>query len=435
MSRPKWIVLLVVVAGAAAWLRAETLGARPLWYDEYYAVKTCYEAESALDVLRGDYLGKAEDYRGYGHPPLYFALACLSMSFGEERITLRLPSALAGVAAVVLLMLLGRAFFDARTGLVAGILAAVSVYHVNYSMDGRPYMLLVALGAGQWLALHAFLRGGGRWTLAALGACGLACLQTHHTGAIVQASIALVAIGWLVAVWRSPDLDAESRRERLRRGALVLALLVVLGLVHLRALLAFLAPVRAEGLEPEHSLRLSLRFFHELFARWSGAGSVSWLVDVAVVAGVFVVVRRRDASAGILVWLAAPLLTFALLPFPGFFDIRFVMAAQPAFFLVASAGIVGLGAGATWLLGRLGASPVAARHTGTAAVALLCTALLLAAGSAYATFRTTDYRCSDFPYKPEVLVKDAAFCRRHVLLNTLVPEDAWLLREQAGDAK
>jgi hypothetical protein len=139
--------------------------------------------------------------------------------------------------------------------------------------------------------------------------------------------------------------------------------------------------------------------------------------------------RGRLKSGVVLsTWLAVPFLTFALIPSRHFFDLRYVMMAFPAFFLVVANGIV-------WLADAL-ASAASRRHesfsrrpvAAAMLVALLATLSALSVAS-YLQFRQTHYRCSEFPSQPQVLRMQGGFCGEYLLLNTLLERDRYLLNQ------
>jgi hypothetical protein len=108
-------------------------------------------------------------------------------------------------------------------------------------------------------------------------------------------------------------------------------------------------------------------------------------------------------------------------PFSKFFDARYLMAAQPAFLLLVAAGAVAL---------------VDALRVRTAAwVAAFALALAIAwpAAAGYLDFRKLPLRCGEFFLEPRILDLADGFCRRHVVLNTLVPDERYLLRAVVPD--
>src|SRR5690606_22824242 len=101
---------------AAALLRLTTLGLKSVWLDEAYSV---FAAAQGHDLI----------WSGFdAHPPLYysFLLAWLKLIPNGSEFWLRLPSALASIAGLVLIYHLGKKLFDERFGRIVLLLFAFS---------------------------------------------------------------------------------------------------------------------------------------------------------------------------------------------------------------------------------------------------------------------------------------------------------------------
>ena len=186
-SRHPW--LLAFILAAAAVLRLSALDAQSLWLDELVSWQQA-SAPSVRDVI--------ERLRGDVHPPLFaillhFAIGC----FGDSEAALRLPSALAGIAAVYAIFRVGEQLWSVREGLAAAALLAVSWTPVQFAQEARSYSLLMlatlaAFGCA-FAALRRLERGervrgpviGGFW-LAATAACHL-----HYFGLLFVALLGL----------------------------------------------------------------------------------------------------------------------------------------------------------------------------------------------------------------------------------------------------
>ncbi|HEY4497278.1 MAG TPA: glycosyltransferase family 39 protein [Candidatus Paceibacterota bacterium] len=121
----------------------------------------------------------------HDHPPLVFLIQHFFMRiFGEHAWAFRLPSALFGIASVLLLYLIGKELYSKNTGLVAAGLLAITVNHVYISRVGlqESYVLFFIL-----LASYLFLRAQKNdtcylWTGTALG---LGFLTKYNTFILV----------------------------------------------------------------------------------------------------------------------------------------------------------------------------------------------------------------------------------------------------------
>jgi mannosyltransferase len=132
-SRAFWIVAGLVALGAA--LRFATLGVQSYHHDEIV---------TASRVLRVGF-GHAMDAVGFSEsaPPLYYALAWIwTQVTGTGPWGLRSLSAVAGVATIPVVYLIGCELRERRTGLLAAALVAVNPMLIWYSQEARAYSLL-----------------------------------------------------------------------------------------------------------------------------------------------------------------------------------------------------------------------------------------------------------------------------------------------------
>ncbi len=193
---------LILLAGAA--LRLWGLGRDSLWHDESWTWGLVQEGPARM-------LGFLA--REDAHPPLYFLLMSGWAKFGSAEFWLRLPSALAGIASILLIFRLGRRLGGERAGLGAALFLALSPYAVRYSQEARSYALLFLLCLAALDALldvrdfpdsRAWIR---------LGVLAGAIVLTHYLGLLF-----LVALGAAIPIW-----GGFPRRPLLLAGLLSLA--------------------------------------------------------------------------------------------------------------------------------------------------------------------------------------------------------------------
>ena len=80
------------------------------------------------------------------HPPLFFIFERFSFAwFGYTESAARLVSALAGIASVWAIYLLGKEIKNERVGLIAAAISAVNFFSIFYSLEARGYTLLLLL--------------------------------------------------------------------------------------------------------------------------------------------------------------------------------------------------------------------------------------------------------------------------------------------------
>jgi 4-amino-4-deoxy-L-arabinose transferase-like glycosyltransferase len=154
----RWLALAVLVLTAILYFAK--LGARSLWASEYRW------AEIAREMLQShNYFWPTINGRVYFDKPLgsyWLVLAAARITGGVDEAATRIPSAVAGVLAVALLILLVRRLYDLRSGVAAGFILATSFGFVFWSRTGSADIETVAgeLGALLVFANHEQQRPG-----------------------------------------------------------------------------------------------------------------------------------------------------------------------------------------------------------------------------------------------------------------------------------
>jgi 4-amino-4-deoxy-L-arabinose transferase-like glycosyltransferase len=184
--------------------------------------------------------GTASAFRPPGYP---FALGVVYAVVGVHPQAGRALSAALGVLTVVLIAYLGRELWDARVGLVAGVIAAVFPPLVGLNASLLSEALFLPLEMGFALALVGLSRrpDGLWWALAAGALCGLAAL----TRAVADAWLP-VALGVILAragTHAGTGAGAGSGRHRWRGAAVVIAAFAVV-----------IAPWTIRNIEALHSV-------------------------------------------------------------------------------------------------------------------------------------------------------------------------------------
>lgn len=170
----------------------------------------------AYDEVHGHSLGGVIDNVSSGEensPPLYFVLAWAAMKLGDPTVLIRLPSLVLGAATVPLVYLLGERTVGRAAGLTGAALTAFSPLAVYFSVEARPYAVLMFLLTASTLVLVRALRDGrlAWWLL--YWALGAAALYTHYT------AVAAIAVQLTWALWW--------HRERTRELVVVHAAMLV----------------------------------------------------------------------------------------------------------------------------------------------------------------------------------------------------------------
>lgn len=224
-----------------ALLRIYGIGSDPFWLDESHSA-------NFIRLSPGE-LWSWSDPFDRGNPPGYIFLLKLWSQVSRSDVWLRLLSALAGIATLPVVYLIGTRLATRRAALIATAFLALSGYHIRFSQEARAYAVLGLVAAGAMLAVAQLVtqpdgdtadrvRGGRPWAMreAGLGLRrpltwtdlawpGYALLAggaflLHVTGVGVAAAANLAVLAW----W----LGRRPKPPRFARNWLVANLGVVL---------------------------------------------------------------------------------------------------------------------------------------------------------------------------------------------------------------
>lgn len=317
-----WVGLAATVA-VAAFLRFDGLGVPSYWLDEVLGQLL---VQRAPEIPWWQWLTGVHPQHG----PLYYALQWLAFVLRDDEWGGRACAALFGLLSVPLLWMAARAA-GSRWPWVGAALLALSPLHVYYSREARPYALLVLLVVVSLLAIL------GRLPWLAAGAL-LLMLYTSVASASAVASIVFAA---LAASWLERD-------PRARRRLAVIALLAVLVLALFPLLYRATTAERAVSPFPgwTPSLFDSIARGLSVTALDSPrAGRTAYVVLALAAIGAVALCRRNRSAAAAIVAMAVLPVVFsvaALSTQNHFFGIRYVIAALPAYLLLAGFGIAAL---------------------------------------------------------------------------------------------
>ena len=141
MSR-KWLyrnyflvaALLFFAVGVA--FRVYHLGDRSLWFDEALTA----------DMSRGTLTRMLEQQRAHGSAPVVHALILyLVQKWGTSPVAVRVPSVLASLLAILLMLAMVRAKVSNNAALISAAILAISVSQIRYAQEVREYSLSILL--------------------------------------------------------------------------------------------------------------------------------------------------------------------------------------------------------------------------------------------------------------------------------------------------
>ena len=276
--------LLLCVLCLGALLRFHQLDAQSLWNDELSTWVQSHH-ETLAEVIE-------VGVRPTPYPPGFQILIWwVERHVGESEVALRMPSAVAGVLAILAIFLLGREMYGEREGLLAAAVLAVSYQPLYYSQEARAYSLLLlsAIVSGLfWLRVQRALEGGGRpgvATCVAYVASAGAMMYLHYFGLL----LAVVQVGGLLALFAL----------RPRALAWAAGLAAALAALYLPWLPHFLEEFGSQPVYlPVPGLGAIARHWRWLFYDPTGALAWATLAVFAVAIGRWLWLRRRRAERG-----------------------------------------------------------------------------------------------------------------------------------------
>lgn len=154
MPSPRLNRVFPAILALAAFVRLIGIAARPIWYDEAFAI--LFSSKGPAAMLYGTLTTTGAGASDI-HPLGYYTLLWLWMKiFGQSLVAVRSLSVIAGVLTIPPVYFLMRDFFNERAALAASVFVALSPFHIHYSQEIRMYSFLAL-----WLTLAAlaFFRG------------------------------------------------------------------------------------------------------------------------------------------------------------------------------------------------------------------------------------------------------------------------------------
>ena len=302
-------------------LRVAGMQRQDLWGDEAFSVR--FSAQALPQIVRPGV---------ETHPPLYHALLHYWMAAaGNRPLAVRYLSVLTGTLLVATCCKLGRSLFPCPVGVTTAAVASVSAFGIYYSQEVRMYALaafLCALATLLVLRRHAQPRQTRRlwaWLLVVTLA-----LFTHYYCALV----------WLAHLFLLAP--KRSMRSRLWLGLLPGAALAVWVLAQ-RAFLGERAGLRWQAWDWAGSRAIWLDAPRALLAGATLPPAQAWPAYGLLAVAIWGVWRaRRTTQRWLALCVLLPLLgAWLLAPVMPFFNVRFLIVALPALWVLLAAGVQG----------------------------------------------------------------------------------------------
>ena len=200
------ILAAAIVLAIGLFLRLDAFTSS-LWIDEF----------GAFWVAAGDFHTMLDrSWAAYGQTPLYYVLPWVSMqAFGETEAALRLPSLVLGCLSLFAVYSCSRAIGGPTAGLYAAGLFWLSVPGVEYTVNARPYSLVLFTVAVALAGFASAVRFGTSHARLAWVVGGAAVAWTHylHYPIVAGLYVAYAALPTLRAryAWRQFAVDGVAQ--------------------------------------------------------------------------------------------------------------------------------------------------------------------------------------------------------------------------------
>ena len=172
-NRYAQMLLGLVIIGFT--LRFYNLGFNSLWLDE--ATTLTYARMSLVDIFGTSITSEF-------HPPLFYWIENLMISFGEMEFILRFIPALLGTLTIPIFYFIGRETLNRDTGIIMSLLVVFSPFHIFYSQEARSYsMMLIFFSIALLSYILAIKYGQKKWWIA-FGIFSALAFWTHYYTAI-----------------------------------------------------------------------------------------------------------------------------------------------------------------------------------------------------------------------------------------------------------
>lgn len=362
------ILIVEVLTAVAAVLRLWHGDVQSLRLDEGFTLR--WATSPLSPIMHGKTLLRPSLFQLVGadvHPPGYFLMLHFWIqAFGTNLEVLRLPSEIAGIAAVPVLYLLAATLYNRVVAVFAGLMGAVSPFWIWHAQEARMYSFLLLFTLLSTYGLVVAFERRQRWGWALFFLASLLAIYTQYYAFLVLFAQALYGI----TAWR---------RHRPRQYAIWAGCLALLAVSYIPWGLVFLANYRG-ATDPNLTapnlytplILLSNFLFGYLSANATPRVVAAWpvLVPITLALGGF---GHSLSWRARLLWflflvpiLVAFLVTLTVKPF---LSVRYLVVSVPALYILISVALTRVRGRLARLLIPIGivALSLAAMHIGETA--------------------------------------------------------------------
>lgn len=375
MKKKTVLIFLISILLIGLFLRMYKLGSESFWLDESgTAYVSQQNSQYILNNLYSRNMLIPEYFPHGGDMPLYYLLASYWNSlFGLSEFKLRILSVLFGTILIYAVFLVGKAIFNSEIGLVAAFIISINHQHIYYSQEARMYSLLILLTLLSVYFLINALKNNKKVYWISYVASTVLLLYTHYFSFFILFFEAV----FILIYWKTyKKFFKEIFLSALSIFLLYLPWMPVLIKQFLsnntvsitsgnigRPTLFRLVRVFVEfnsGISPDFKMRVALRNMDFLGLPFSGwvlilfILLITMVLSISFVGGILFKNKKFDIKnindkkiVFLLIWFLMPLFTTFIISFLSPLSIfgftRYMLYASPAYYIIASKGILNFG--------------------------------------------------------------------------------------------
>ena len=322
------LILLAVILLAALFLRVYRLDHQSLWSDEIGSVNQ--SRPGVLEIFSVNLNPGNTTYLA-ATPPLQYSITHFFLLIKDSDFMARLPSAIFGVLSILMIFFIGREFYGNRAGVVSAFLMAISIYHIMYSQEARPYSMMIFFSLSSFYCLWKAMKteNNEHWYWIGLTVFTVFNLYNHFF-----AVFALLANIFIFCY-----LLHKTKFDRKRKAGLFILCMLIAFLIYLPLFrnIAYLDESLVSDVMP---VEFNLGYYGNLLSRYGAGNGIAFLVyNLAFIAGLLSFRKKLDENVSLLMLLAVPFFVLSFIKLNHFFHIRYVIFTFPAYLLFVSRGI------------------------------------------------------------------------------------------------
>jgi 4-amino-4-deoxy-L-arabinose transferase-like glycosyltransferase len=331
------LLLLLIVSGSV--LRFYKLGSPTLDTDEISSVLLSRRDMSKI-VYRSWHPGSVDDLAKVEEPPFPYLLMHASLKINDSDTMARLPSAILGIAGILVIFVLAKQWFNKTTALWSSFLLTFSLYHIFYSQLARGYAGFLLFVMLSFYFLLRYTHHQNRVNLMGL-------ILSNAGGIYFHYAMLHVIIIESVMFFVLPFFAVNSHR---RLKPLLKSFLMMCGVFFVLSLPIFpsiVSTVRGRLGGDTLAFEFNPAYLKNVLCRYGAGNGIAFYVYIFfAVAGIFMGLKNMDKRKSILAllfWLCIPFLLIAVTGYRYDFHIRYFIYAFPAYILFVGNGISSVG--------------------------------------------------------------------------------------------